>query len=107
MGKMKDLYIEKMNEQAKKEHECIYCGAYIPEGRHVCPHCERNIVKSIYSCKENDNYIALLLLDEENSNEIDELRFGMIGIDREIVIGLKDLNNALQTKGYIITKVIN
>lgn len=46
------LYIlySKRNRKSKKRHDenadkCVYCGCIVPEGRNICPNCEKKLDK--------------------------------------------------------------
>ena len=61
--------------------------------------------KHLFNCKENDNQIVLVM-DKEKELEVDELWFGVAGIEKLgwTVIGMNDLMAALSHVGLTLIK---
>lgn len=34
-----------MNDKKQNDDFCLMCGAYVPEGRDICPNCEAKVKK--------------------------------------------------------------
>ena len=56
-----------------------------------------------HQCKENDNCILLCLVD----GELDEIQVGDVLQETQVIIGVKDLEAALKSVGYRVTREVS